>query len=76
VGTNKGFAYIEPDMRCPTLSYGIKWEVIKWKKGDNDQPLNGVEQHYGGCEEFFDEKGTETGAVRQFFFRFYFLKHC
>ena len=61
-------------MRCPTLSFGIKWEIIKWRRGDNDQPLNRVEQRYGGCTEFFDDNGTETGAVRYIFsFQIVFL---
>jgi hypothetical protein len=63
VGTNNGYAYIEPDVRCASPSYGAKWIEIDWRRADNDEPLKGVEQRYSGCQESFDDYGNQIGVV-------------
>ncbi len=63
VGTNSGFAYIQPDLRCPMLSSGLAWIEIDWRRGGSNEPIKRVEQNYGPCFETFDEDGNWTGAV-------------
>ncbi len=64
VGTNSGYAYIYPDVRCPSPSYGSKWTKVDWTRDDESgEPLEGVEQRYSRCIETFDKNGNENGLV-------------
>ncbi len=62
MGTNNGYAYIGPDVRCPSPSYGSDWTEIDWRRGGSDEPLEGVEQRFSGCHEVVDDDGNEQSV--------------